>query len=191
VSETEAFPWEEDLALLVDATADVIRRLWAMGFREAAFGLLDANFEVPFSAAADYAETRAGWLVKETDGVTRDRIRAVIAETLGPTLNNPDVSTPTLAAAIEAEFTDMADWRARTIAATETAYAAAAGQVSAFKEGGVEEVLISDGDEFDEPCVEADGQIWTVAEYEANPLEHPNCSRAAIPIIPVPALEAA
>jgi len=191
VSETEAFPWEEDLALLVDATADVIRRLWAMGFREAAFGLLDANFDVPFSAAGDYATTRAGWLVKETDSVTRERIRAVIAETLGPTFNDPSVSVPTLAAAIEAEFTDMADWRARTIAATETAYAAAAGQVAAFKDGGVEEVLISDGDDFDEPCIEADGQIWTVAEYEANPLEHPNCSRAAIPIIPVPALEAA
>lgn len=175
MSETEGFPWEEDLAVLVDATADVIRRLWALGFREAAVGLLESSMDVPFAAAADYAETRAGWLVKESDGVTRERIQRVIAETLGPQLSDPSVSGQTLAAAIEAEFTDMADWRARTIAATETAYAAAAGQVNAFHEGGVEEVLISDGDDFDEPCIEADGATWTLAEYEANPLEHPNC----------------
>jgi hypothetical protein len=190
VSELGKFPWDDDVALLVDGTADAIRRLWALGFRDAAFGLLEMSFDVPFSAAAEYAATRAGWLVKETDGVTRERIREVIAETLGPTFSDPAVSGPTLAAALSAEFEGMAAWRARTIAATETAYAAVAGQVAAMEFGGVIDGTISDGDDWDAPCIEANGATWTLAEYAANPLEHPNCSRAFIPNVPVPALAA-
>lgn len=191
MSEMGQFPWEDDLVLLTDGTADAIRRLWALGFRAAAYGLLEMTFDVPFSQAAEYAATRAGWLVRETDGVTRERIRAVIAETLGPTFSNPDVSPQTLADALQAEFIDMAAWRARMIASTETAYAAAYGQIAALRVADIVDGTISDGDDWDEPCIEADGATWTLAEYEANPLEHPNCSRAFIPNVPVPALEAA
>lgn len=190
MSELGRFPWEEDLVVLSEATEDLLRRLWALGFREAAFGLLDASFDVPFTAASEYAAAQAGWLIKESDRVTRERIREVIAQTLGPTFSDPAVSNETLAAAISAAFTDMAGWRAEMIARTEAGYAAAHGQIAAFRLGGIEEVLISDGDDWDEPCIEADGATWTLAEYESNPLEHPNCTRAAIPIIPDTPLEA-
>lgn len=189
MSELGRFPWDEDLVVLSDATEELLKRLWALGFREAAFGLLESNFDVPFSAAADYAATRAGWLVTESDGITRERIQAVIAQTLGPTFSDASVSTVNLAAALEAVFVDMSGWRAQMIARTETAYAAAAGQVNAFRAGDVAEVLISDGTDSDEECAAADGETWTVDEYEANPLEHPNCGRSAEPIIPDTALQ--
>jgi hypothetical protein len=183
VSEINGFPWDQDLVWLEGELATEIKRLWALGFTEAARGLLDAAFEVPFTRAAIYAQTRAGWLVKETDGITRERIQELFARTLGPMYANPEVSDLTLADAIRAEFTDMAAWRADLIARTETAYAAAYGAIEAYKEGGVTEVEISDGDDWDEPCIAADGAIWSLADYQANPLEHPNCTRAAYPIV--------
>ena len=73
----------------------------------------------------------------------------------------------------------MSDSRAEMIARTEAAYAAANGDIAGFRETGVEYVEISDGTDFDEECALADGQVWTLDEYEANDLEHPNCGRSA------------
>lgn len=67
------------------------------------------------------------------------------------------------------------------IARTELSIAQAEGHVEAFREDGVEEVVIYDGD-YDEECQEANGQIWTLEEYEAEPIAHPNCVRAARPL---------
>ncbi len=58
---------------------------------------------------------------------------------------------------------------------------------------GVEQVLIADGidgEDTDEPCLEANGQTWTLEQYQSRILEHPNCTRNATPVpvaAPVPA----
>lgn len=72
--------------------------------------------------------------------------------------------------------------RALTIARTESGYAAGHGAGLLFRQNGIERVEISDGDDDDE-CAEADGQIWTVDEYLANALAHPNCVRSASPVV--------
>ncbi|MBU7015544.1 MAG: hypothetical protein HXS43_12030, partial [Theionarchaea archaeon] len=38
------------------------------------------------------------------------------------------------------------------------------------------QVRVLDGDGCEE-CIEANGQIWTIEEAMANPLQHPNCLR--------------
>jgi HK97 family phage portal protein len=73
--------------------------------------------------------------------------------------------------------------RARTIARSELGDAQNAATAQRYQRAGVDQVLIMDdgaGDE-DEPCVLANGQIWTVDYFNNNRLEHPNCTRAAAP----------
>jgi len=43
------------------------------------------------------------------------------------------------------------------------------------------EILDGGADDSAPACNLANGQIWTVANFEAHPLQHPNCSRAAAP----------
>ena len=74
--------------------------------------------------------------------------------------------------------------RARTIARTELGEAQNSATVSRYKEAGVKLVEILDGGntDDDEECQIANGQIWTVDYFNANSLEHPNCTRAAAPV---------
>lgn len=74
--------------------------------------------------------------------------------------------------------------RARTIARTELGEAQNSATVSRYKEAGVKLVEILDGGstDDDEECQIANGQIWTVDYFNANRLEHPNCTRAAAPV---------
>lgn len=73
--------------------------------------------------------------------------------------------------------------RAETIARTELGWAQNAATVGRYKEAGVSKVQILDNGltDDDEPCQVANGQIWSLAYFEAHPLEHPNCTRAAAP----------
>ena len=74
--------------------------------------------------------------------------------------------------------------RARTIARTELGEAQNSATVSRYKDAGVKLVEILDGGntDDDEECQIANGQIWTVDYFNANRLEHPNCTRAAAPV---------
>jgi HK97 family phage portal protein len=73
--------------------------------------------------------------------------------------------------------------RAETIARTELGWAQNLGTVERYKGAGVTKVVIMDNGlaDDDEPCQVANGQIWMLSTFEANPLEHPNCTRAAAP----------
>jgi HK97 family phage portal protein len=76
--------------------------------------------------------------------------------------------------------------RARTIARTELGTAQNLGTAARYRAAGLEHVLIFDdgqGDE-DEECVVANGAVWTLDEFDENPLEHPNCVRCGSPYLP-------
>jgi hypothetical protein len=47
---------------------------------------------------------------------------------------------------------------------------------------GFDHVLVSDGEDFDEPCQAANGAVWTLEEARDNSIEHPNCRRAFVPV---------
>jgi HK97 family phage portal protein len=42
-------------------------------------------------------------------------------------------------------------------------------------------LLVSDGEDFDEPCKEANGQVWTPEYAREHLQEHPNCRRGFVP----------
>ena len=176
----DQYPWGQDIAVLIEPTAELLKKMWALGYSDVAEGSISGTFGTVDNRAVGYALERAAWLVTGIDETTRERIRALIAETLA----NAGASEADLASAILAEFDGMTVGRADMIARSELAEAAGKGSAAGWKDAGIDAVLISDGDDFDEACQEADGQIWSVAKYEADPLEHPNCTRSASALAP-------
>ena len=88
----------------------------------------------------------------------------------------------TIAEKVRERFDGYADWRADRIARTETGYAYNFGNLFGYRQAGVDDVEVSDGDE-DEACAAADGQVWSLEEALANPLAHPNCERDFSPVL--------
>jgi HK97 family phage portal protein len=69
--------------------------------------------------------------------------------------------------------------RSETIARTELGFAQNIATTGRYRDAGVKDVLVLDNglDDDDQPCQDADGQIWSVEQAEENPLEHPKCTR--------------
>jgi HK97 family phage portal protein len=82
----------------------------------------------------------------------------------------------------------ISEWSAgqvNTIADTEATHIYNESVLTAAELSGVTEVFVTDGDEHDEPCREADGQVWDLATARERRIEHPNCRRAFLPITEV------
>lgn len=116
------------------------------------------------------------------------------------------LSTQELAAGIRDQlgFPESArgrNWRAQTIARTETARAFSDTAATTYADNGVELLEILDGpgctpdghadgapgasgETGVQLGLQANGQIWTPAQYAQYPVGHPNCVRAAVPFDP-------
>lgn len=84
--------------------------------------------------------------------------------------------------AIRQPFEIMRDSKAETIAMTEATHAYNEGTLTVAEALGRTEVMVFDGDEYDEPCQEANGQIWSIEKARENRLQHPRCRRAFVPL---------
>ena len=73
--------------------------------------------------------------------------------------------------------------RGKTIARTELGEAQNLSTVGRYASVGVKEVLVLDNGQADadDECAQANGQIWSLKKARANPLAHPNCTRAFAP----------
>jgi len=149
--------------------------MYSLGYQNAASALLAQGFSLPNDRAAAWARQHAGELVAGISAADREHMAHIVADAMA----DPDVTQEQLGDDIGQMFDDEADWRADMIARTETSLAAAGGQVAGFRDSGIQYVQITDGENFDPECVAADGAIWTLDDYEANPLQHPNCGRSA------------
>jgi hypothetical protein len=122
--------------------------------------------------------------IVELDDTTKSDVETLIRGVL----DSGDEFTPLelgdkIAELVQEKFDGYADWRADRIARTETSIAYNYGTAFGYKQSGVTEVLISDGDEDDE-CRAIDGTTQTLEWFLANPIAHPNCERDASPILP-------
>ena len=70
---------------------------------------------------------------------------------------------------------------ARRYARTESAIVYGEADAKLYEEQGVEYVKIFDGTD-DAPCKYANGAYWTLEDYIAHPIAHPNCVRIASPV---------
>jgi HK97 family phage portal protein len=72
--------------------------------------------------------------------------------------------------------------QANLIAETEAVNAYNEATLTMAELSGIGDVFVTDGNDHDEPCVEANGSVWTVEHARENRLEHPRCRRAFIPL---------
>jgi hypothetical protein len=177
----DSFDWDKWSAKVRSAIEDDYRAIaLEQGQREADAYDLDFDAEDPF---VDHFFTEyLGERITQIDETTRDRVRGELQSALAD--GNAD-SVQDLAERLRTAVGDSAAFspsRALTIARTETAFAVGHGAGLAYRQNGITHVEISDGDD-DEDCAEADGEIWTVDEYLAEPIAHPNCVRSASPVL--------
>lgn len=74
----------------------------------------------------------------------------------------------------------IASWQgsgASSVALTSLTHAYNEGVLSIAELAGFFEVFVHDGDDHDQPCVDANGQVWSIEKARENRLEHPNCRR--------------
>lgn len=178
MTDLSAFDWSAGSHVLVDPTADLLARMFAAGYSKAAEGRLTGSYDLSNDRAAAYARARAAELVSEVDGVTHERVEAMLRDLLGESLDDPSVSQADIADAIEELFAGMTPERAEMIARTELGYAGNRGTVAAGRDTGAVAARVSDGTDSDQECADADGQLWTLEEADINALEHPNCGRS-------------
>lgn len=174
-----AFDADASAAFVVDVGAG-IRSVWRAAAEDAA-GMIEGGEGLDFAwfeeRAAAYADERAGELIVRVDETTVANVRDAVARGVrdGETLD--EISERILGGDI------LSEERAMLIARTELAFAQNYGGLEAWDELGVEKVHVFDGDEDDDACIEANGQVWEI-EYALDPenvLEHPNCRRAFSP----------
>jgi HK97 family phage portal protein len=83
---------------------------------------------------------------------------------------------------IKGVYEEYKTWQGERIARTEAAYTFNVSSAKLMRDAAITHVDIADGDE-DEDCALANGSRWSLAEYEANPLGHPNCTRIGLPVL--------
>lgn len=93
-----------------------------------------------------------------------------------------DASLASVQQAIQAAVAEWSEKHAPTVALTEATRGYNESTLAVVESAGGTHVLVSDGKDDDEPCIEADGQVWTLDQARENILEHPNCRRAFVPI---------
>ena len=159
----------------------------------------DVSFGLTDEQATAYAKERAAELVGKrilADGSVvenpnarwsipasaRDRLKKTIATAFEEGWSEKKLQE-------EIESPRFWSWRSDMIARTEVATALNRGTVQAYREGGVETVIIHDGagcleDGHDDSVDGVDGEEWPVEKFEEYPIGHPNCRRDAVPNLP-------
>lgn len=128
---------------------------------------------------------KAGTRVKEIHDTTMQALREALkyGNEQGWSIEQlvrGDETQPGIRSIVDETYKD----RAKTIARTELGEAQNTATASRYNEAGVKAVEIFDngGEDDDDECKIANGQIWSLKYFSSHTLEHPNCTRAAAPV---------
>jgi hypothetical protein len=196
-----------DASDLAEGLTVLFAEVAELGATDAALSL-GIDLTTPPAEALAYARERAGELVgmKYVDGkwVTNPNAKFAITDSLREMVRSKVAtaieqgwSPSKLASELKDAFGPA---RAKTIARTETALAHSKGAATIYEEEEISYVEILDGKGclpkghqkgasppnksligVVQPDKEADGQVWTLAQYQEHLLGHPNCVRSAVP----------
>jgi hypothetical protein len=175
----DSFPWGEWNAKIHAAIKPAYTGIAIeQGALEAERNDIEFNPADPFCDR--FFTSYLGERITQLDETTRDLVREALQSALE---DGKAESLQELAGHIrEVNPEAFSPARALNIARTESAYAYGHGAGLAFRQAGIEQVEISDGDGCEE-CAAAAGEIWDLDEYLANTIEHPNCVRSASPVV--------
>lgn len=123
------------------------------------------------------AEKSAGDLITWAISENQDRLRKSVPALLGSGLSYTDQ-----VAALEEQGFPTA--KATILARSELGRASNLGEADQWESEGIRWVKILDGTgpASCETCRQADGQVWSIERYKANPNAHPHCERSAVPL---------
>jgi HK97 family phage portal protein len=132
--------------------------------------------EIDYDALAREIIYRTGGL-RSIVNTQRDRVAKKLAEVLEAGGGREEAE-----AAVREAMTVWADTQSETIAMTEAVHAFNEGTLTVAELTGSQNVYVQDGHDHDEPCKEADGQVWSIEKARQNRLEHPRCRRSFLPL---------
>lgn len=113
--------------------------------------------------------------IKSVADTTRDEIRGLVGRA-----TEEGWSVGKLAAQIREHGDNMSKSRSLLISRTESGTGYNLGATLAYEQAGLSKVDVLDGDD-DEACSSVNGTTQTLEWARANPLGHPNCTRAFLP----------
>jgi hypothetical protein len=173
----EEYDWEGFGKGLVDVVKPFHVELLKLAYGEASRAL---PVEVAFNQKNANVKKTLASLGKQVQGVS-DTVRARVVGIVDKGLDAGS-STKEIAKALrESGVTDSAS-RSQLIARTETATAYNKGAVLSYSEAKVKRVKVLDGDG-DDICAEVDGTEQTLEWADENPIGHPGCTRAFVPVV--------
>lgn len=85
-------------------------------------------------------------------------------------------------AAVREVISEWSSRQASLIAETEAVHGYNEATLVSAELSGLTEVFVTDGDDHDQPCVDANESVWSIEHARENRLEHPRCRRAFLPI---------
>lgn len=156
-----------------EPTRRELETAWKGGWKQT------SEYALPSTEASKYAKKRAAELVKGVENATRLRLRQIVTAHLKDEKSTKADLRANLKAAFGPEATNA---RAELIARTEVSVAANKGNLAGYGSYGTTHVYVHDGTQSDGECRNADGAIWTLADAENNPIQHPNCGRSFSPV---------
>jgi len=123
---------------------------------------------------------QSGTRITGITNTIRDELRKVLVR-----VADEGLDTNAAMRMIRQHMTERYRNQARTIARTELGFAHAHGAYKRYKSEGITHVEIMDNgkDDPDAVCAQLNGTTQTLEWYRLNPLAHPNCTRAAAPIV--------
>ncbi len=181
------FPWAQWSETLRAEYEPLYRDLLARGGQA---GAVDAGgvFTADDPTIAAFSDRYVGDLIVELQDTTKDRVSRLIEDAITAAQAAESGPTPfelgtAIRDAVREEFAGYERWRADRIARTETARVYNHGALFAYHQNDITHVIVSDGNHPGscEECDAVDGEIWTIEEAQANPLEHPQCVRSFQP----------
>lgn len=180
-----------DLSDEADDMADFMRQIYPALFGAAYDEAGDVlPVEVSFDVTNPAIQKSINKLAERIKGVpdtVRDMVRTIVADALKGEYDEGAgrvvvPSNKEIAARIRAQGDIQSEYRSQMIARTETATAMNLGATHAYEDAGIEQVEVMDGDD-DAECAQANGQTWSLDDARANPIAHPNCTRAFAPVV--------
>lgn len=114
-------------------------------------------------------------------GITKNLKDRVLGE-VRAALKKDDVGKGDIDLLIRDTVRDWQNTKAETVALTEATEAYNEGTLTVLEATGHTEVAVFDGEDHDDACKEANGQVWSIDQARSNRLEHPRCRRAFVPL---------